>query len=55
METVAAPLPRLMLHDDVNRALIYPRSITKTWLEKLQRQISQGELRDVSDLFIDEC
>ncbi|KFZ03221.1 hypothetical protein V502_11126 [Pseudogymnoascus sp. VKM F-4520 (FW-2644)] len=55
METVAAPLPSLMLHDDVNRDSIDPRSITKTWLEKLQQKISQNQLRDVSELFIDEC
>ena len=55
METVAAPLPRLVFHDDVNRDSIDPRSITKTWLDKLQQKISQNQLRDVSELFIDEC
>jgi hypothetical protein len=43
METVAAPLPRLVLHD-VNRDSIDPR----------QQHISQDQLRDVSELFIDE-
>jgi G:T-mismatch repair DNA endonuclease (very short patch repair protein) len=54
METVGAPLPGLVIHDDVNRDSIDPRSITKVWLENLQQKISQDQLRDVSELFIDE-
>lgn len=55
METVHAPLPSLVLHDDVNRDSIDPRSITKTWLENLLQRISLNQLSDVSELFIDEC
>ncbi|TVY94431.1 putative indole-3-pyruvate monooxygenase [Lachnellula willkommii] len=53
MESAAAPLPSLVLHDPSTRDEIDPRSITKTWLESLQSKISQGQLQDVSDLFID--
>ena len=54
MEKVGAPLPRLVLHDEVNRDSIDPRSITKAWLDNLQQKISQEQLKEVSDLFIDE-
>lgn len=54
METAAAPLPRLMLHDDHQLDWLNPYSITKAWLSKLQEKISQGQLTDLSDLFIDE-
>lgn len=55
MDTVAAPLPSLVLHDEVNRGSIDPRRITETWLQNLQQKVSQNQLRDVSELFIDEC
>ncbi|KFY89265.1 hypothetical protein V498_06476 [Pseudogymnoascus sp. VKM F-4517 (FW-2822)] len=55
METVAAPLPSLVFHDEVNRGSIDPRSITETWLQNLQQKVSENQLRDVSELFIDEC
>lgn len=55
MENPAAPLPRLVLHQDANREAIDPGSIVKTWLENLQDKISQNQLRDVSDLFIGDC
>lgn len=55
METMAAPLPSLVLHDEVDQASIDPRSITKIWLKNLQQKISQNHLSDVSELFIDEC
>jgi hypothetical protein len=54
MESAAASLPTLVLHDDVDRDSIDPRSITKAWLENLQQKISQDQLKDVSELFIDE-
>lgn len=54
METVAAPLPVLQLHKDVNRDSIDPGSITKLWLDKLQQKISQNLLPDVSELFLEE-
>ena len=54
METAAAPLPTLVLHDDVKPDSIDPLSITKTWLKKLQQKISQNQLGDVSELFIEE-
>ena len=52
MESAAAPLPELVLHD--TRDEIDPRRIAKTWLESLQTKISQGQLEDISDLFIDD-
>jgi hypothetical protein len=55
METVAAPLPTLVLHDEVPQDSIDPRSITQTWLSNLQHKISQNQLSDVSDLFISDC
>ncbi|TVY46827.1 putative indole-3-pyruvate monooxygenase [Lachnellula occidentalis] len=54
MEFAAAPLPELVLHDTSTRDEIDPESIAKTWLENLQAKISQGQLEDVSDLFIDD-
>jgi hypothetical protein len=53
MESVAAPLPSLVLHGDVNRDSIHPRNIAKAWLESLQEKISQDQLTDISDLFIE--
>ena len=54
METAAPPLPQLVLHDDSTRDSIDPGSIAKTWLENLQTKLSQDQLGDVSDLFIDD-
>jgi hypothetical protein len=54
METAAAPLPQLVLHDDSTRDSIDPDSITKTWFENLQTKLSQDQLGDISDLFIDD-
>lgn len=54
METAAAPLPLLTLHQDVNRDSIDPRRITKLWLEKLQEKISHNRVGDVSELFLEE-
>jgi hypothetical protein len=54
MEKAAAPLPQLVLHDESTRASIVPASIAKTWLENLQTKLSQDQLGDVSDLFIDD-
>jgi hypothetical protein len=55
MENPAAPLPSLVLHHDTNREAIDPGSIVKTWLENLQDKISQNQLKNVSDLFIEDC
>jgi hypothetical protein len=55
MENPAAPLPRLVLHHDANRDSIDPSGIAKTWLENLQKKISEDKLGNVSDLFIDDC
>jgi hypothetical protein len=54
METAAAPLPQLVLHDESTRDSIDHGSIAKTWLENLQTRLSQDKLGDVSDLFIDD-
>lgn len=54
MESAAAPLPELVLHDLTSRDEIDPKSIAKTWLESLQTKISQSQLQNVSDLFIDD-
>lgn len=55
MENQAAPLPALVLHNDTNRDAIDPGSVARLWLKNLQERISQGNLADVSDLFIDDC
>lgn len=54
METTAAPLPSLVLHDNLELHSTNPRSIAQAWLKNLQTKISQNQLRDVSDLFIGE-
>jgi hypothetical protein len=54
MEKAAAPLPQLVLHDESTRDSIDPASIAKTWLGNLQAKLSQDQLGDVSDLFIDD-
>jgi hypothetical protein len=43
-----------VLHDDSTRDSIDPGSIANTWLENLQTKLSQNQLGDVSDLFIDD-
>ncbi|KFX91454.1 hypothetical protein O988_07743 [Pseudogymnoascus sp. VKM F-3808] len=55
METIAAPLPSLVLHGEVDQASIDPHSITQAWLSNLQHKISQNQLNDISDLFISDC
>lgn len=52
MESAAAPLPELRLHDEKP---IDIGIIAKTWLESFQKKISQDQLEDISDLFIDDC
>ena len=54
MEKEGAPLPKLVLHHDINRDSIDARSIPKAWLNNLQKKIFQGQLKDISELFIDE-
>jgi len=54
MESAAAPLPSLILHDDSTRDSIDPGAIAKTWLENLQTKISHEKFSDVSDLFIED-
>lgn len=53
METAAAPLPILVLHDGVDRELINAQGIAEAWLLNLQKKISDNA--DASDLFIDDC
>jgi len=53
METAAAPLPILVLHDSVDRELINAQGIAKAWLLNLQKKISDNA--DVSDLFFNDC
>lgn len=55
METKAAPLPSLGLHEDVDRNSINPHGIVENWLHKLQQKISGNVKMDTSDLFIEEC
>jgi hypothetical protein len=54
METAAAPLPTLVLHEGVDRDSTNALDIARTWLRDLQQKVSEDQFNDASGLFIEE-